>query len=103
MFPNTIELPNARDFCREQLTKGEQCCFIGWRNELLPGLSFEEEDRFDDEAIKVAEEMKLKFKSYSYGGHKTFISDYNDCMDNSRRRLSTWFRKTVEKFGYDIS
>lgn len=102
MLPNTIELPNAKDFCRGQLTHGEQCCFVGWRNELLPGLTFEEEDRFDAEALKTAKEMELGLKLDPYHGSRPFISDYNDCMDNSRRRLSTWFRKTVEKFGYDV-
>ena len=98
-MPRVIELPNPEDFCRNRLEDGKQCCFLGWEVNLFPNMDFEEACRFDDAAKAVALQMKLKKTELSV----CFEAQYNDHPDNSDRRLSTWFRKTVEKMGYDIS
>lgn len=98
-MPKTIVLPNADDFCRYRLFEGKKCCFIGWRIKLLPKMNFKEECDFSNTAQKVAKQMKLKLNHYSLSDG---VGDYNDCYENSDRRLATWFRKTIEKLGYDI-
>jgi hypothetical protein len=98
-MPRVVNLPNPEDFCRYKLEDGEQCCFLGWEVRLFPNLDFDEMVLFDEAATAVALQMKLK----NTGLAICFEAQYNDHPGNSDRRLATWFRKTVEKMGYDIS
>lgn len=98
-MPNVVYLPEPEDFCRLQLEYGEQCCFLGWEIKLFPDMDFAESDRFDKAAIAVAKQMRLKKTELPV----CIEAQYNDNTENSTRRLATWFRKTVEKLGYDIS
>lgn len=104
-LPKYIELPEPEDFCRWALFhKSGTACFTGWRIKLLPDLDFQEEVKFEMEAVKVAKQMKLKVPKYLTGGYDAPVSHhYNDCEENSPRRLATWFRKTIERMGYDVS
>ncbi len=105
-LPKSFELPEPEDFCRGQLFHGSsgKACFTGWRIKLLPNVDFDEEVKFEEEAVKVAKQMRLKAPKYLVGGYKVPASHhYNDCEENSPRRLATWFRKTIERMGYDVS
>ena len=103
-LPKSFELPEPEDFCREHLFESDRACFTGWRIKLLPDVDFEEETKFEREAVRVAKQMRLKAPKYLTGGYTIPASHhYNACEENSPRRLATWFRKTVERMGYDIS
>ena len=98
-MPRVVRLPDPEDFCRYEFEHGKQCCFQGWQIKLFPKMNFVEEYLFDQTAEAVARQMRLKKNNNPVA----MVANYNDCYDNSDRRLATWFKKTVEKLGYDIS
>jgi len=101
MYPEEIELPEGKNFCKGILMSGpDRCCFLGWQRVLLPDLTVEQNDRFRAVAYRVAEEMELKATSYHFG---PALSDINDHPDNTFKQLAKWFERTIEKLGYDIS
>jgi hypothetical protein len=97
-MPRVVNLPDPEDFCRYDYEDGEQCCFMGWQNKLFPKMDFVEECKFDRTAVAVAKKMRLKKNNRPVA----MVANYNDCYENSDRRLATWFRKTVEQLGYDV-
>jgi hypothetical protein len=97
-MPRVVELPNPEDFCRYEFEHGTQCCFLGWQVKLFPKMNFEEECKFEETAVEVAKKMRLKNNVLAV----VMVANYNDCDENSDRRLATWFRKTVEQLGYDV-
>ncbi len=98
-MPRVVNLPEPEEFCRYEYEYGEQRCFQAWQNKLFPKMDFKEECLFDDTAVAVAKKMRLK----KLNRPVTMVANYNDCYENSARRLATWFRKTVEQLGYDVA
>jgi hypothetical protein len=98
-MPRVVHLPNPEDFCRYSLEQGDKCCFLGWEVKLFPDMDFQESVEFDAAALKVAKQMRLKHTELLVCSE----ARYNDHPGNSVERLATWFRKTVENLGYDIS
>lgn len=100
MYPEEIELPEAKDFCKGQIMNGPRCCFIGWKRVLLPDLSYTQNTRFDNVANGVANDMGLKRLCHYWPAS---LSDINDHDDNTKKQLADWFERTIAKLGYDIS
>lgn len=100
MYPEEIELPEAKDFCKGELMRGNRCCILGWKRVLLPDLSSGQNERFDNVAHGVANDMELKRRYHYWPGS---LSDINDHPDNTKKQLAEWFRRTIAKLGYDIS
>ncbi len=104
-MPNEIELPNAEDFCRGTFKNiSGQCCFLGWKDALFPKLSPTQDSKFIHCAVEVAQEMELtQKKNWVMTNWWSGIPGYNDDQKNTKTVLAKWFRKTVERMGYDIS
>ena len=100
MYPEEIELPEAKDFCKGRIQSGPRCCFIGWKRVLLPDLSEGQNTRFDNVANGVANEMELERRCHFWPAS---LSDINDHPDNTKKQLAEWFTRTIGKLGYDIS
>ena len=98
MLPDEIDLPRNIDFCRGAFHKGEQCCFLGWRNTLLYGMDGEENIKFRKAAVEIAEKMGR----HSGPNDIDKITAFNDDKRNPPRKLAEWFARTVERMGYDI-
>jgi hypothetical protein len=99
MYPDTIELPEAEDFCRgvSKNTRG-QCCFLGWKRELFPNLTWTESSKFNKLSVTVAMEMHMLPRD-----DYVRTPSYNDDKRNTKKKLAEWFAKTVERLGYDIT
>ena len=112
-MPDEFYLPQPKDFCRGDFTRGEngeKHCFIGWQRELLPfptiwvlanDSDINDRERFFAVALEVARKMDL----HPHLGEHRYPTcfDYNDDTRNTPTRLATWFEETVKKLGYDIS
>jgi hypothetical protein len=104
-YPKSFELPEPEDFCRGTFhTLSGKCCFIGWKQELFPKLTQEQNTKFIECAVGVAKEMELsQKKSWVMTNWWGGVPGYNDDRRNTSTQLAEWFRKTVERMGYDIS
>lgn len=101
MLPNEIELPKPSEFIRESFSNecNTKHCFLGWMHTKFPRINNTEVLKVGQFAREVAVEMKLAGTE-----DEPFFSivEVNDHPKNSKRRLATWFEKTIERLGYDI-
>ena len=86
-MPETIELPEAKDFCRGLYRNDVgQCCFEGWKQTLFPDLTNRETNRFRAIAENEAKKMRL-----NDGGSYTGVHHHTS-PDKSPRGVVTQFR-----------
>ena len=98
-MPDDVEMPEAKDFCRGEYRNSRgQCCFEGWKRTLFPDLTIGESSRFRAIARDQAKKMQLDGEGDFIG-----VTSTNDNQKNTKEQLATWFERTVQIFGYDIS